>query len=281
MTGNNTDSRASLRVLLDRRIVHNSTMKFRIGYGGPRQHRHGHYRPGGRRNNGGMSEVERLIHLIASMQILFGSRRGGVVFPLILIGLAAGGWYAYNQFMNPSTTLEKAHVMYDSSDTGEQMKAIAAYKRLLNKTDPLEPDRHWLRKDRDTLYRRIIQHEILNAENESKAGEWSIQAIEDGFTKLRFQDERVKKFWDKTLASFKQEKKRDKNKKQPTVKKQPEKDRNPSAESGEPLEGDDPSAEDNQMREPKSEPGKYDVLPGLDDVHLEGSDSSNSLALAN
>ena len=120
-------------------------MKFRIGYGGPRQHRHGQYRPGGRHNNGGMSEIERLIHLIASMQILFGSRRGGWVVPLLLIALAVGGWYAYSQFMNPSTTLEKAHVMYDSSDTDEQIAAIKAYKNLLHKSDPLEPGRHWLR----------------------------------------------------------------------------------------------------------------------------------------
>ena len=92
----NDDSKAGLWVLLDCWIVHNNAMKFRIGYGGPRQHRHGHYRPGGRRNNGGMSEVERLIHLIASMQILFGSRRGGWVVPLVLLALGVGGWYAYS-----------------------------------------------------------------------------------------------------------------------------------------------------------------------------------------
>ena len=61
-------------------------MRTRIGYGGPREYRHGQYFPGGGRNNGGMSEIERLIHLIASMQILFGSRRGGFLIPLVILG---------------------------------------------------------------------------------------------------------------------------------------------------------------------------------------------------
>ena len=203
--------------------------------------------------------MERLVHLIASMQILFGSRRGGWVVPLLLIALAGGGWYAYNHLMNPSTTLERAHEMYDSSDAGEQMQAIAAYKKLLNKSDPLEPGRHWLRTDRDTLYRRVIQHEVLNAENESKAGEWAIQAIEDGFTNLRFQNDRVKKFWEKTLVSFKQGNKPDKNVKPVKEKQKPQ--------EGEPIESIDQLRKE---RDPPSEqdgkPGKFDVLPGLDDV---------------
>ena len=277
-------------------------MKFRIGYGGPRQHRHGHYRPGGRRNNGGMSEVERLIHLIASMQILFGSRRGGWVIPLLLIGLAFGGWYAFGQLLNPSTTLEKAHVMYDSSDTSEQIKAIAAYKKLLNKSDPLEPGRHWLRTDRDTLYRRVIQHEVLNAENETKASEWAIQAIEDGFTKLRFQNERVKTFWEKTLDSFKKDKP-NRNKTQSVFDKtqsvfdktksvfdktkplideaKPEQDSQSSAEAVELLDGDAPMLEDHDPPlEQDIKPGKFDVLPGLDDVRLKNDSDDQQRSLA-
>ena len=264
MTGASSRRCTGLRVLFNRLIVHNELMKFRIGYGGPRQHRHGQYRPGGRRNNGGMSEVERLIHLIASMQILFGSRRGGWVVPLVLIGLAAGGWYAYTQLMNPDTTLEKAHVMYDSPDTGEQIKAIAAYKRLLNKSDPLEPERHWLRTDRDTLYRRVIKHEVLNAENEDKAGEWAIQAIEDGFTNLRFQNERVKKFWEKTLGSFR------KGKQQPTHEMKPETSQQQAEQETKQTTEGSGSQEDNRFEDQQDrEPGKFDVLPGLDDTRVK------------
>ncbi len=70
-------------------------MRNRVGYGGPREYRHGQYVPGGGRHNGGMSEIERFVHLIASMQILFGSRRGGFLIPLLLLGLCVGGWLAY------------------------------------------------------------------------------------------------------------------------------------------------------------------------------------------
>ncbi len=236
-------------------------MKFRIGYGGPRQHRHGQYRPGGRLNNGGMSEIERLIHLIASMQILFGSRRGSWVMPLVLIGLAVGGWFAYSQFINPSTTLEKAHVLYDSSDSTEQINAIKAYKQLLEKSDPLEPGRNWLRTDRDTLYRRVIKHEVLNAENEDKAGEWAIKAIEDGFTKLRFQNDRVKAFWEKTLGSFRQDKRQNRKDKHRSNAKEPTKPKKKPVAEQESLPANPSKEEDSD-----GQPGKFDVLPGLDDA---------------
>ena len=171
--------------------------------------------------------------------------------------------------------------MYDSSDTGEQMQAIAAYKQLLNKSDPLEPGRHWLRTDRDTLYRRVIQHEVLNAENEAKAGEWAIQAIEDGFTKLRFQDERVKAFWEKTLRSFKRDNKQDKNKDQsadqdPQINssnKPSDEDAAPAQDGSVSPKGGDSAPEQQEKR------GKFDVLPGLDDVRLDREQSDLSITL--
>lgn len=210
-------------------------MKFRIGYGGPRQYPHGQYRPGGRHHNGGMTEIERLIHLIASMQILFGSRRGGLLVPLLLIGIAAGGWFGYQHFMSPERQLEKAHLMYESSDMSVKRQAIDAYKALLYKSDPIEPGRHWLITERDTLFRRIIQHEVINAEDEVTAGEWAIKAFEDGFSNLRFQNERVKAFWEKTADSFRKKKTNGKAA-SPAIK--------------------DPT--------PKKPPGKFDNLPGID-----------------
>ena len=188
-------------------------MRFRIGYGGPREYRHGQYFPGGRRNNGGLTEIERLIHLIASMQILFGSRRGGALIPIVIIGLAVGGWFLYRYNYSPEVALERAHQMWDSNDTKQQISAIKTYRKLLHKTDPLEAGRHWLTDDRDTLYRRVIRHDILFAEDEAKAAEWVLKAWDEGIRDLRFQDERVKEFWDKTTASSKQKNKnRDKNK---------------------------------------------------------------------
>ena len=182
-----------------------------------------------------MTEIARLIHLIASMQILFGSRRGGLLVPLLLIGIAAGGWFGYQYFMSPERQLEKAHMMYESSDVKVKRAAIFAYKDLLNKSDPIEPGRHWLTTDRDTLYRRIIQHEVINAEDEVTAGEWAIKAFEDGFSNLRFQNERVKAFWEKTADSFRKKKTKGKRA-SPALK--------------------DPA--------PQKPPGKFDKLPGID-----------------
>lgn len=175
-------------------------MRFRIGYGGPKQYRHGQYFPGGRRNNGGLTEIERLVHLIASMQILFGSRRGGFLIPLLIIGLAVGGWFIYQTQFSPERALANAHKMWDSDDTKEQISAIKTYKELLQRRDPIETNRNWLVDDRDTLYRRIIQHEVKFAENEPKAAEWVLKAWDEGIQDLRFQDERVKAFWEKTTS---------------------------------------------------------------------------------
>ncbi|MEM7784333.1 MAG: hypothetical protein AAF623_13345 [Planctomycetota bacterium] len=170
-------------------------MKFRVGYGGPKQYRHGRRFPGGRNNNGGMSEIERLIHLIASMQILFGSRRGGWLIPVLIIGVGIGGFLLYRTSFSPESALETAHALWDSDDTKEQIKAIRKYKELLRKSDPIEPGRHWLMNDRDTLYRRIISHEFRFARNRQKAAEWIKEAWDEGFQNLRFSDEEVKSFW--------------------------------------------------------------------------------------
>ena len=175
-------------------------MRIRIGYGGPRRYRHGQYYPGGRRNNGNLSEIERLIHLIASMQILFGSRRGGAIIPLLIIGALAGGWFLYRTNYSPEKALEKAHTMFESNDTKQQIAAIKTYKNLLAKSDPIEPGRHWLMDDRDTLYRRIIRHEFMFEENHNKAGEWILKAWDEGYRDLRFQvsDTELREFWTKT-----------------------------------------------------------------------------------
>ena len=184
-------------------------MRIRIGYGGPRKYRHGQYFPGGRRNNGNMTEIERLIHLIASMQILFGSRRGGAIIPLLIIGALAGGWFLYRTQYSPEKALEKAHAMWESNDTKQQIAAIKSYKKLLAKSDPIEPGRHWLMDDRDTLYRRIIRHEFMFEENPTKAHGWVTKAWDEGFRDLRFQesDTELREFWTKTTDQWRQKNK--------------------------------------------------------------------------
>ena len=208
-------------------------MRIRIGYGGPRKYRHGQYFPGGRRNNGNMTEIERLIHLIASMQILFGSRRGGAIIPLLVIAAAIGGWFIYRTQYSPEKALEKAHAMWESNDTKQQIAAIKSYKKLLAKSDPIEPGRHWLMDDRDTLYRRIIRHEFMFEENTTKAHGWITKAWDEGFRDLRFQeaDTELREFWTKTTDKWRQ-----KNR----------------------------SKENSRQQKSKDRGGKFDRIPGID-----------------
>ena len=184
-------------------------MRFRIGYGGPAGYPHGVYFPGGRPNNGGMSEIERIIHLIASMQILFGSRRGSMLVPLLLIGLAYGGWMVYQYTYSPERALAQAHRMWDSNDTKQQMAAIAKYRELLRKPDPIEPQQKWLknRTDRTTLYRRIVVHEFRYGDK-IKSSDWMIEAWNEGIRDLYIQDKETLEFWNQTVASLKLKNKR-------------------------------------------------------------------------
>ena len=93
--------------------------------------------------------------------------------------------------------------MWDSNDTKQQIQAIKKYRELLQKSDPIDPARRWLKDDRDTLYRCIVVHEYKFAGNEQKAAEWILSAWDEGIQDLRIQDEEVKLFWEKTVESLK------------------------------------------------------------------------------
>ena len=164
--------------------------RVRIGYGGPDGLRHGYRRP-----DGNLSEFERLMHLIVSLQILFGSRRGTILIPILVVAVGLGGWWAYSYFNSPDRMLQQADQKWDSRDTQQQIEAIGEYKVLLNKKDPLDPGLFLLREGRERLYRRIIIHHVLFNVSDSDANDWIRQAWDEGFRDLGFQDERVKKKW--------------------------------------------------------------------------------------
>lgn len=168
------------------------------------------YNPGGFRGRRS-TEFEQLLHLFVSLQILFGSRRGiSFLIPLLLIGaIGFGGWMFYRHNYSPERMLEGAHADWDSSDTQRQLSAISKYKELLRKTDPLEPGSRWLKDDRDTLYRRIITHELKFEKNKRSASEWVIMAWDEGIRDLRSfndEDEEVKVFWEQAIEKLKKHK---------------------------------------------------------------------------
>jgi hypothetical protein len=151
------------------------------------------------KNIGGrdMQGIDRMFQLFVSLQILFGSRRGfSVLLPLLLLGaVVGGGWLAFNVYNSPQRQLERAHSDWDSGVTTRQLAAITQYKELLQKDSPIEPGTRWLQNDRDALYRRIVEHQVLYEKDERGAREWIIKAWDEGIRDLRFADGEAKEFW--------------------------------------------------------------------------------------
>ncbi len=144
-----------------------------------------------------MSEFERLIHLIVSLQILFGSRRGGILLPLLIVGLAVGGWYAYNHYFNADNTLSKADLLWDSGETDNRNEAIRRYKQILRDKDAIETHRWALKTDRDRLYRRIVEHHLKYDGDKSDARDWVKMAYDEGLRMrdMNFGDDELESFW--------------------------------------------------------------------------------------
>ncbi len=155
-----------------------------------------------------MSEIERLLHLFVSLQILFGSRRGGIGAPLLVLALLVGGWFVYRSYFAAIPNLEKADIKYDSGDTKERMEAINDYVQLLRKRDPLEPQLFWLKEDRARLYRRIIEHYVLfRPEELAYASDLVHDAWAENVRDLDFHDQRAQDFWQSVVDKIKAKKK--------------------------------------------------------------------------
>lgn len=162
------------------------------------------------KNIGGrdMRGIDRMFQLFVSLQILFGSRRGfSLLLPLLLIAaLVAGGWFAFSVFNSPQRQLDRAHADWDSGVTTRQISAIVKYKELLQKDNPIEPGTRWLQNDRDTLYRRIVEHQVLFEKDDRGAREWIIRAWDEGIRDLRLADGEVLDFWKKSTDSLRRKK---------------------------------------------------------------------------
>ena len=168
-------------------------MRFRIGGRDPRF-----------KNIGGrdMRGIDRMFQLFVSLQILFGSRRGvSVVLPLlILAAVVGGGWFAFTAYNSPQRSLERAHADWDSGVSTRQISAIKQYMKLLQMSNPLETGMHWLENDRDKLYRRVVEHQVLYEKDERGAHEWILTAWDEGIRDLRSSSDEVKEFWDKSVS---------------------------------------------------------------------------------
>ncbi len=159
----------------------------------------GIYRNDSRRagtNHPGMSELERLLHLFVSLQILFGSRRGGMA-PLIVIALLVAGWFLWAHYNNPLRTLETADRRWDTGVTQDRIDAIAEYKSILRGKDAIDPQRKLLgsANDRARLYRRIIEYHVKFDRDLREGREWVIAAWQENLRDLNFGEEKLDGFY--------------------------------------------------------------------------------------
>ena len=155
------------------------------------------------RGSAGTSEFERMVYLTTRVAGLSGSNRVGCLLPAFILMLGIVAFVAIRYSYSPERELLMAHRLWDSNVTVQQQQAIAKYRDLLRKVDPLDPARRWLKDDRDTLYRRIVLYEYKYEANETKAAEWIKDAWDEGIRDLRFDEPELKEFWDRTVDPLK------------------------------------------------------------------------------
>ena len=233
-------------------------MRIRIG---TNQHNYRNYGHG----RSQMSEFERILHLVVSLQILFGSRRGVIWIPVVILALLFGGLFFYNHmYNNPQRMLASADQQWNTGVEREQMAAINSYMEILEKKDNnlfdkiLNPSKNAKRAEnsepllkdierRKELYSRIIRHKFRFI-NPDDAAIWVRRAVSENIS-LTFigkdgtEDEELTIFWNNATKTLK------KNKRQ----------KNKSKNSPEPVT--DPEPESLLKEKPK---GEFDVIPGLD-----------------
>lgn len=136
--------------------------------------------------------------LLLNLSTRFASRSSGIVFPLLILGLAIGGWIVYRNWYDPTKALERADVMWDSGDSRQRVAAVREYKFLLRKTDPIEARLFWLKGEmqRKLLYQKIIEYHVKYDASQSDAREWLIKAWSENLRDLNFgSDEELNRFW--------------------------------------------------------------------------------------
>ncbi len=190
--------------------------RIRIGYGGPEGYPHGYRRRHG--NMRGMSEFERLLHMFVSLQILFGSRRGSLLIPVLVIALGIGGWFIWQRYNSPDRPLATIDADWDTGDTKKRIVCIREYKKLLQKKDSIETSRYFLKEQRERIYRRIITYHVKFDFDEADARDWIRNARDEGFespARLEIVDDKVIEFWNETVRKLEEVGARDRSSRSP------------------------------------------------------------------
>jgi hypothetical protein len=137
--------------------------------------------------------MNELLHIILSLQIMFGSRRALVAIGLILL-LGGAGYFVVQYYSDPMRGVGAADRLWDED---KNVEAVRQYKDLLNKRDPINPEYALVpREDRIRLYRRIITHEAVYGSRQD-ARDWITRAFQEGinFEQADFEHEDVFNLW--------------------------------------------------------------------------------------
>ena len=144
--------------------------------------------------------MNELMHIILSLQLMFGSRRavGAVLAILLFCGV---GYLAYNYFSDSSRDLRKADELWNLDKNAD---AIREYKSLLRKKDPIEGYYVLPGPERPRLFRRIISHEARYG-SRADARDWITTAYGEGinFEKADFENEEVYELWKEVTGDYK------------------------------------------------------------------------------
>ncbi len=152
------------------------------------------------RHHGQSLNMHEVMHLIISLQMLFGSKRGGTGVLLAVLLIGAFLYFGYQGVMrqNPNKALAAADKLWEND---ERVDAIDAYKELLRKPDPTDPDSAWLQDSRPRLYRRVIEFEAEYGDI-PVARDWIQDALKEGH-RIRFDSDTARELWEEETAERK------------------------------------------------------------------------------
>ncbi len=142
--------------------------------------------------------MNEFLRIILSLQIMFGSRRALVALFMILLAGGAG-YLAIRYYADPVKGVSAADRMWDAD---KNVDAVRAYKDLLGKRDPINPEFALVpREDRLRMYRRIITHEVVYG-TAGDARDWITRAYQEGlnFERADFDHEKVFQLWQEVIA---------------------------------------------------------------------------------
>ncbi len=164
------------------------------------RYRYAGYSPKGR-HHGQRLDMREIMHVIFSLQMLFGSRRGGSGLLLLIIVIGAVAYFGFMMINDPTKALAKADLLWARDD---KVGAIHAYKQLLRKRAPLGQDgAAWLQDSRPRLYRRIISFEAEYGDSQfGEVRDWIVDAWNNGIRNLKFESEAAQKLWDDVTADI-------------------------------------------------------------------------------